>query len=165
MRSVLGKTFGTVAAASALVLAVNSPAMAVTIEKETGTGGVGVPGSSNPPGTSGTCHEIGIDQSRGCFAKSGDIIYILDAEFDFHNAYARWDNDLKNASGDWVRYRSGECWNKSGAQIWAACNKDFYENDSTNAKNGKGSRVRLIICIDDVGDPTCSTGPWILNND
>ncbi|MDX3781424.1 hypothetical protein [Streptomyces europaeiscabiei] len=163
MRSVLGKVFGTIAAGAALALAVNSPAMAVTFEKETGSY-YNLNSTSNPPGTRGYCVEIGIAQSRACFGRAGDVIYVVDEESDFHNVYAKWDNHLKNASGDWVGYRSGECWNKMGTPYWVSCNKDFYEDDARNAKNGHGSRIRLTICIDDLGDPTCETDSWIRND-
>jgi hypothetical protein len=98
-----------------------------------------------------------------CFALYGDQIWVYDARGDGKAAIGQWSNYLRNAAGDWILYREGECRNSLGHGHWGLCNKEFYE-DSTNpnAKGGHGSGLRLWACTAATmcnGDYT-----WVRNN-
>jgi hypothetical protein len=84
---------------------------------------------------------------RGCFKKYGDQWWVRDTGTDV-TAYAAilWENHLKDASGSWGLYRSGECDNGLGDGQWGVCNKDYYEDSSRNAWGGYGSRLRWRSC-------------------
>jgi hypothetical protein len=153
MRRGVARTAVGAVATGVLVLAMSNPAAAA--ESDTG-------GASNGP-SSGTCISE-ISGARACFQPDGDVIYAKDTSFDAYSVYTYWENQLKDSSGTWKTYRSGKCWNKRGSGEWASCNKDFYENSSTNAYGGKGSRISIAACVDDLGDDTCEPSPWLYNS-
>ncbi len=152
-RGVARAAFGAVAT-GVLVLAMSNPAAAA--ESDTGSA------SSGP--TSGTCISE-ISGARACFQPDGDIIFAKDTSFDGYSVYTSWVNQLKDSSGNWKTYRTGTCRNNRGSGEWAACNKDFYENStSPNALGGKGSRISIAACVDDLGGDTCEPSPYIYNS-
>ncbi|MGW1997526.1 hypothetical protein [Embleya sp. NPDC001921] len=96
-----------------------------------------------------------------CFQKYGDILYVARSYWETSRTSVQWVNQLKNSSGAWVNYRSGECINDLGARTWGTCNKDFYENRSHNALGGYGSRIAYKACS---FNRCTALSPWIYND-
>lgn len=96
-----------------------------------------------------------------CFEKYGDILWVTRSFYEDSRTSMRWVNQLKNSSGSWVDYRSGECINDLGESTWGVCNKDFYESSSRNALGGYGSRIAYKACT----TTSCSAlSPWVYND-
>jgi hypothetical protein len=71
--------------------------------------------------------------AEACFEKYGDKWYVKDTKSDGHSATASWINYLSDGRS-WIPYRHGSCVNKSGAGKWGLCNKDYYEDSTTNRR-------------------------------
>src|SRR5262245_43154287 len=108
--------------AAAAVLSTPGTASAVTWEEDFATSA-----------TSADCSYI-MDYSIAftCFQKYGDIWFVNNQAWSdpAPRVSVQWWNQLKNASGTWVDYRAGECFNDLGVQWMGKCNKDYYEDSS-----------------------------------
>ncbi len=94
-----------------------------------------------------------------CFQKDGDKIWVEDTAADGVSADGRWENYLWDGS-NWTLYRQGACLNKLSYGHWGYCDKDFYEDTSTNHYGSKGSGIRLYPC----GAICDADYQWIRNN-
>ncbi|MEU4659480.1 hypothetical protein AB0G32_37055 [Streptomyces sp. NPDC023723] len=106
----------------------------------------------------------GPQDSLACFVKYGDVLGVTYSDWfgDPMRTSVQWTNRLKNASGQWVTYRQGECFNDNGfSSYWSVCNKDFYESSSLNALGGRGSQLQIKACRLGV---CASPSAWIDNN-
>jgi hypothetical protein len=95
-----------------------------------------------------------------CFEFYGDRWWIHDIVHDNGELYLDWQNQLWDGSG-WVTYRHGRCV-ATVEDSWRVCNKDYYEQTSSNYYDHYGSRVRWRMC--DWQDYCWSWTPWY-NND
>jgi hypothetical protein len=112
--------------------------------------------AATPPSSGLTC--VSASGAKACFQKYGDKIWILDTSGTTYAAVAPWENYLWNGSS-WQLYRTGNCYNRLGKGVWGVCNKDFYEDSSTNAYGSTGSGLRLWAENLDWSDYI-----WIRNN-
>ncbi|MET8732173.1 hypothetical protein ABZV81_34125 [Streptomyces parvus] len=152
MRTVTG-----VAATGLLILAMSDPAAAATMEYNTAV--------KDTSTDVGSCIATGNKAAKGCFKPYGDVVFAADSSKDGFAVYTDWQNELRDSKGKWGLYRNGRCTYSEGAYRHGACNKDMYENSSSNAWGGKGSRIRVKVCVADLGDDTCSSwSSWIYNN-
>jgi len=78
----------------------------------------------------------------GCFDRQGDKFYVYAGNQPDGYPRVYWTNDLKNAAGTWVPYRTGVCYGEYYRDSTVLCDKDFYEN-STVRPGGTGSRIRF----------------------
>jgi hypothetical protein len=106
--------------------------------------------------------------AKGCFVKYGDIWRIQDGSTDGDQTFIYWENWLHDGS-TWRPYRHGECNNNLNAPNWGQCNKDLYENSSTNYYGGRGSRVRFQVCTRDIMGNYCipediGGATWVSND-
>jgi hypothetical protein len=104
--------------------------------------------------------------AEACFEKYGDKWYVKDTKSDGHSATASWINYLSDGRS-WIPYRHGSCVNKSGAGKWGLCNKDYYEDSTTNPARGNGSRIQFQACVYDSADGTwhgCSKQEDLFND-
>lgn len=156
-RAILGA-----AAAGAAVIALSTPAAAVDYDEYNETTQV----ANSSMNTADVCVGVGNATGTGCFKKDGDVFLVQDTLPDGMAVYVNWENQLRNANGVWMDYRSGTCKHRLGAGTTGACNKDFYENSSSNAVGGKGSRIRFKTCSSDpiFVDPCSGLTSWIYNN-
>lgn len=131
---------GAVAIGLALALGVSPPAYAAE-ESDTAN-------NTSPSATMELCVGTPTAGGGGCFKKYGDKIYVHDGAFDSMSVYVLWQNNLRDSNYDWHPYRTGRCEFYGSYPNWGECNKDFYEHStSPNAKGGKGSRVRIKVCV------------------
>ncbi|MFC8534178.1 hypothetical protein ACFUJY_09495 [Streptomyces sp. NPDC057249] len=145
----------TLAAGGALFVAMANPAAAAEeVDKGVATG---------EPSGAMTCI-VEVAGATGCFKPYGDVIYTRDNSFDAYSVYAKWQNQIRDSSGTWHAYRNGKCTNDRGQGDWAKCDKNFYEASTTNAYGGKGSRIKLTVCVANLGDDHCATTPWLSND-
>jgi hypothetical protein len=122
------------------------------------------PSSAAAAQASDLCRVL-LNQAAGCFKKYGDAFYVQDQGADGLETFVQWENQLKNSASSWVGYRSGACRNSLGAYNWGVCNKDFYENSTTNNQGGKGSRIRFRVCVDGVFSDDCTSySEWLYND-
>jgi hypothetical protein len=113
---------------------------------------IGTPAS---PGGAFTCTEYG--WATACFEKYGDKLWIYNGDWEFPRyTKNQWENWLWDGD-EWIKYRWGECFDDGGGS-WFVCNKDFYENTSTNYYGGKGSNIFWRAC--DRGASGWSCGGW-----
>ena len=146
------------AATGLLVLAMSNPAAAVTMEYDTA-----VRDTSSVPNE--FCVGSGNVAATGCFKPYGDVVFASDHAADTDAVYTLWQNQLRDSTGTWGLYRNGKCTYSEGAYSKGACNKEMYEHSIRNAWGGTGSRVRVMACVDDIGDDTCgSWSSWIYND-
>ncbi|MFJ8085342.1 hypothetical protein ACIQ6Y_32700 [Streptomyces sp. NPDC096205] len=139
-----------------LVLAMANPASAVTMENDTAVRDTSDAGDG--------CITMGNLSATACFKPYGDVVFAVDMLPDAYSVYALWQNELRNSVGTWGLYRNGKCSWSGSAPSKGSCNKDMYEHSSSNAWGGKGSRVRVKACTNDLGDDTCSGwSSWIYN--
>jgi hypothetical protein len=149
----------TLGVALALILWNGGPAAALELPPEDPQMAVWGSGPSNVA----ECTET--DVASGCFQKYGDQIWVKDGSGDFFGTYVKWENWLRNANLEWLRYRSGECVNELDAPNWGVCNKDFYEHSTAgNAYGGTGSRIRIRACVSAVGTDPCTSWLTVYNN-
>ncbi len=95
----------------------------------------------------------GVDHSRyafACFEPYGDVLWITyTGPGTSVGTYVQWTNQLRNSAGQWVNYRTGECYIGSGSSFSIGrCNKDFYENSTVRTGTstvpaGQGSRISI----------------------
>ena len=102
-----------------------------------------------PQFTSGEC--ITYTGAKACFDKATDNFWVLDSLADGHSARNAWGNWLWDGS-KWQYYRYGDCTNSLGNGHWGVCDKDLYENSSTNALGGQGSEVDVWACVVECSD-------------
>lgn len=96
-----------------------------------------------------------------CFQPYGDVWMVSTSPTDSGRISVQWENRLRNASGAWVTYRTGQCINDLGRDQIGVCNKDYYENSSYNALGGYGSMIRYKACT----SVACTNFlPWQYNN-
>ncbi|MFE9636988.1 hypothetical protein [Streptomyces sp. NPDC006463] len=102
----------------------------------------------------------------GCFSKSTDDIYVQDSTWNSVNTYVAWTNEIRSSDGSWGYFRSGTCVNAHNAPNWGVCYKDFYEHSTVNAHKGRGSRIMLSVCEDNILTPgsDCTYTGWIYND-
>ncbi|GHH80465.1 hypothetical protein GCM10018781_60900 [Kitasatospora indigofera] len=97
------------------------------------------------------------DGGFSCFQKYGDVLQVRtgasDANGNIRRMSVQWKNELKDKNGNWNLYRYGECFNDLGTDLYGVCNKDFYEDSTTNKLGGKGSRLAIKHCIQGVCEP------------
>lgn len=102
----------------------------------------------------GSC--IRIQELDACFEKYGDQWGI--SAWTNSTVRLQWQNQLWNGSG-WVLYREGQCISNLGVGH-GVCNKDYYEDSSTNYYGYTGSRLRWQACAS-----SCSSWTsWTYNN-
>lgn len=155
MRGAIRTAVGMVAT-GLLVLTMANPASAVTMEYNTAVRDTSNAGDG--------CITMGNLSSTACFKPYGDVVFAADMLPDGYSVYALWQNELRNSVGNWGLYRNGKCTYTGGSISKGSCNKDMYEDSSSNAWGGKGSRVRVKACTNDLGDDTCSGwSGWIYN--
>ena len=83
--------------------------------------------------------------ASACFKKYGDQIWVRDTEWSEHpQAIGEWENWLFDGS-QWNLYRKGYCYRLYETD-WGVCNKDFYEDTTTNYFGGQGSRIYWRAC-------------------
>ncbi|MEO3748778.1 hypothetical protein [Plantactinospora sp. B5E13] len=123
----LVRVLASVAASIAVVMAVSSPAAAVSYEKNVGTYTTASPNY----GASGHWVQSVNNTSNhlAVFQAEGDRWWILDNVKDGKSVVVVWYN-YRNGT----LYRTGECKNNHGAPSWAVCNKNYYEDSTIYAK-------------------------------
>jgi hypothetical protein len=146
-------TVGALAAGPATGASAAAPRAEPTIAAETDYAVAATPSAS----VNDNC--VSYTGVKACFEKYGDKIWVLDTAPDGYRADGAWHNDLWNGSS-WVDYRLGTCRNTLGSGRWGYCNKDFYEDDTLNAKGGRGSAIMLWAC----DEGPCSADIWIRND-
>ncbi|MET8568963.1 hypothetical protein [Streptomyces sp. NPDC004783] len=100
-----------------------------------------------------------VTSGNGCFRKYGDQFWVR--KWDAVSFDVRWENELWDGQR-WLTYRMGTCTAYTlDVGQWGVCNKDFYENSSTNAYGSQGSRLRWQIVAGTSFGPWSS---WHLNN-
>ena len=115
-----------------------------------------------PPITDSSGNEI----FEACFVKFGDVLAVFDLNTQAGNGFGwmQWQNDLKDANGNWKPYRHGECWLRTAPDVAGYCDKDFYENSTNpNALGGQGSRIGFKACSSD-NRYGCGSLVWVTNN-
>ncbi|MEF2528980.1 MULTISPECIES: hypothetical protein [Streptomyces] len=104
---------------------------------------------------------MSVTSGNGCFRKYGDQFWVRNWDSPGTGLEVRWENALWDGSR-WQTYRTGSC---SAYELntgqWGVCNKDFYENSSTNKWGFKGSQVRWRIVA---GTSFGPWSPWHLND-
>ncbi|MEV5084528.1 hypothetical protein AB0K74_39105 [Streptomyces sp. NPDC056159] len=104
---------------------------------------------------------MSVTSGNGCFRKYGDQFWVRNWDSPKVSLEVRWQNELWDGQR-WQLYRLGTC---SAYQLntgqWGVCNKDFYENTSTNAYKSQGSRVRWQIVT---GTTFGAWSSWHLND-
>lgn len=116
-----------------------------------------VPGSFPPDAI---C--MSVTSGNGCFRKYGDQFWVRNWDSPRVGLEVRWENDLWDGNR-WQTYRLGSCSAyKLRTGQWGACNKDFYENTSTNKWGSRGSRLRWQIVAGTTFGPW---SPWYLNDE
>ncbi|GAA2706744.1 hypothetical protein [Micromonospora olivasterospora] len=127
-----------------------------------GIGTMDAPDNAVPGSPPTGLHCTATQGVQGCFKKYGDQWWVQDTASDV-TAYAAvlWENHLRDGSGSWGLYRSGECNNRLGDGRWGVCNKDYWEDSSHNAWGGYGSRLRWRSC----GVYGCTSwSNWVYND-
>ncbi|WP_331763827.1 hypothetical protein OH738_40585 (plasmid) [Streptomyces hirsutus] len=124
-------------------------------------------GTNSSPPADAACEAVRINNNKGaqgCFEKYGDRLWVkvLTSPYDRSAfAYLKWTNQLwgadHNSAGScypspsscnaWQDYRQGEC-HTAESGLWAICNKDFYENSTSNPAGSKGSRLAWQVCTE-----------------
>ncbi|MEV7871547.1 hypothetical protein AB0P17_36855 [Streptomyces sp. NPDC088124] len=111
------------------------------------TSPITVPRSATGPAASPAADQVCATATGavGCFVKYGDKFIVEDTASDGYSAAVVWANYLWDGSS-WQLYRTGLCYNPEGAGTMVTCNKDFYEDSSTNAYGAKGSVLDFQAC-------------------
>ncbi|MET7426500.1 hypothetical protein [Dactylosporangium sp. NPDC005555] len=137
MRKALAR-FAAVLAALVIVAVQATPAHAVT--QDPPNWGTLIVGNGCPDYIS-----VGPIQGRGwgCFERYGDRFYVYAGNMTDGTPRVYWTNDLKDAAGNWVPYRTGVCYGEYYADSTVVCNKDFYENSTVRSGGVSGSRIRF----------------------
>lgn len=116
----------TMTSAAAFSLMVPGTALAVEYEYDYGVLGT-------PPATLHCADPV--SEVRVCYERGGDKWWVQDRKDDSKSAIVEWTN-IRN---DRV-YRVGRCTNSQGANTWASCNKDYYEDSELEGRQGHWDR-------------------------
>ncbi|WP_433134008.1 hypothetical protein ACQPWW_17400 [Micromonospora sp. CA-240977] len=126
--------------------------------------------SASPP-SDAICDRVQISSSyyiEGCFQKYGDRWWVRQIGNDITTrAYIEWENELAAYQGplgtpNYEVYRDGQCLAAPSTSQWSTCEKDYYENSSTNYFGLKGSRLYWHVCL--APYDSCYTSRTTVNN-